>query len=99
MLRLPCCNHDWTTVVLCHLREANIAGIAQKPNDLAAVFGCMACHDWLDDRNRLDLPKFLAPDMDQATLDALVRTLDYWNENGELFTNDSGELRWRPYAR
>lgn len=50
-LRLPCCNWDTSTTVLCHLRMFGIAGMAQKPDDWCAVFGCSACHDALDGRS------------------------------------------------
>ena len=46
-----CCNHNAQTVVLAHLRFFNWAGIAQKPDDLLAVFACSACHDALDRRD------------------------------------------------
>ena len=50
-LRLPCCNHDPATVVLCHIRLPGVAGIGEKPDDWFAVFGCHACHDSIDRRN------------------------------------------------
>lgn len=50
-LRLPCCVGGTETVVLAHLRFFGWAGIAQKPDDLLAVFACHACHDALDRRN------------------------------------------------
>lgn len=45
------CNHDPSTVSLCHLRFFGWAGVSQKPDDLLAVFACHACHDALDRRN------------------------------------------------
>lgn len=96
MLRIPAvCNNDWSTTVLCHLREANIAGIAQKPNGLIAVIGCSKCHDAIDGRAPLDW--YDDEDLTSWKLDALVRTLDYWHENGELSTNTRGELRWEDF--
>lgn len=50
-LRLPCCNHNDETTVLAHLRFFGWAGIAQKPDDMLAVFACSACHDALDRRD------------------------------------------------
>ncbi len=47
----PNCNHDPATTVLCHLRYFGWAGIAQKPHDFLAVYGCSACHDDLDKRS------------------------------------------------
>ena len=49
-LRLGCCNHDPATTVLAHLRFFAWAGMAQKPDDLLAVFACSDCHDALDRR-------------------------------------------------
>ena len=49
-LRLACCNHDPSTVVLAHLRMFGWAGAAEKPNDYLAVFACSTCHDALDGR-------------------------------------------------
>lgn len=50
-LSLPCCNHDWSTVSLCHFRMFGAAGMAEKPDDWFAAFACSACHDALDRRN------------------------------------------------
>lgn len=46
------CNGDTLTVVGCHLRQFNIAGMGQKPDDLFLVDGCSDCHAALDDRSR-----------------------------------------------
>jgi hypothetical protein len=43
-LRLPGCRNDVSTVVLCHLRRNNWAGMAQKPPDYLGVFACGHCH-------------------------------------------------------
>lgn len=51
-LRIPgVCNHDAETVVHCHLRFFNWAGISQKPVDFLGVHACSACHDALDRRS------------------------------------------------
>ena len=50
-LLLACCNHDWTTTALCHLRMFGAAGMGEKPDDWFAVFACSACHDAIDRRN------------------------------------------------
>lgn len=52
-LCLPCCNHDPSTVSLCHIRAFGAAGIGQKPDDWFAVFACAACHDALDARDAM----------------------------------------------
>lgn len=50
-LRLPCCNHDDSTVTFNHLRVFGLAGVGQKPPDFAGVYGCSACHDAIDRRD------------------------------------------------
>jgi len=37
-LRLGCCNHDPSTVCLCHIRAFGWAGMGQKPPDFLAVY-------------------------------------------------------------
>lgn len=50
--RIPgVCLYDVAKTSPCHVRYANIAGGGQKPNDLALVHGCSACHDLIDGRN------------------------------------------------
>ena len=51
------CNGDVGTTVPCHspFREDN-QGVAQKAHDFLSVPGCMACHDWLDNRTHQDVP-------------------------------------------
>lgn len=44
------CNYNVETTVLCHLRFLGGGGMGLKPSDAAGVFGCSACHDWLDGR-------------------------------------------------
>lgn len=50
-LRLGCCNGDWDTTVLAHLRYFGWAGVAQKPHDWLAVLACSSCHDAIDRRD------------------------------------------------
>lgn len=49
-LRLPGCNSDRETTVLCHLRIGGVAGMGQKPPDVCAVPACVTCHEILDGR-------------------------------------------------
>lgn len=44
-LRIPgvCLRHE-ETVVLCHVGK----GTAKRNDDWFAVYGCMACHQWID---------------------------------------------------
>lgn len=39
------CNGNPETVVLCHSRRRATAGIAEKPHDFWAYFGCSGCHE------------------------------------------------------
>ena len=43
-LRMPWCNHDPDTTVLCHIRRPYVAGIASKPHDFFGYHGCFECH-------------------------------------------------------
>ena len=75
-MRLPgICNHNSETVVLCHLRVANIAGFGQKPPDLCAVHACSSCHDALDGRTDQDGKLWPHDDRPADILFALARTL------------------------
>lgn len=76
-LRLPGCNHDPETTVLCHLRMFGWAGMGQKPHDFLAVYACSDCHDKLDRRgSRAD--GFTHEDV----LRALGETLSRMHEKG-----------------
>lgn len=67
-LRLPgICNHDCSTVVLCHL-----PGSHRRDRDDHAVYGCSACHDYIDGRNRAHEP---VPLTNTIILDAMLRAL------------------------
>ena len=64
--------------MLAHLRIANIAGVGQKPPDLAAVIACSpGCHDLIDGR----IP-YAGDDLNRIILEALCRTLSWWAEQG-----------------
>ena len=43
------CRGDTETTVLCHIPHHGSKGMGYKPHDLG-VFGCSACHDFLDAR-------------------------------------------------
>lgn len=72
-VRLPGCLHVSETVVLAHIRRANVAGMGQKPPDLCACFACLKCHDVID--GRVSLASMSRPELDQYILYALLRTL------------------------
>ena len=48
-LQLQGCGGNDGTVVLCHLRFFAWAGVAQKPHDFLACYGCASCHRLLDE--------------------------------------------------
>lgn len=80
------CNHDVATTVFAHLRHLGGGGTALKPCDIAGVYACSACHDWLDGR------KFDARPYSQFQADrnfyaarALVRTVERLFEKGLIF--------------
>lgn len=72
-VRLPGCNNNPETVVGAHVRRANIAGMGQKPCDLAMVYACSHCHDVID--GRVMLPNLSKLELDQYVFFALCRTL------------------------
>ncbi len=47
-LRLPGCNGDTATTVLCHIRLFGWGGMSGKPHDFLACYGCANCHAILD---------------------------------------------------
>jgi hypothetical protein len=72
-LRLyPYCNGNPETVVLAHIRRGNIAGMGQKPCDLAAMPMCDQCHSVYDGRLQTPLQRVL---IDAEALRGLVQWL------------------------
>jgi hypothetical protein len=71
---LPGCM-DSETVVLCHCRIGN-PGMATKPDDFFAAFGCFACHQSADNHN---LPR---GEEASVWLRAIQRTQRRWVEMG-----------------
>lgn len=43
-MRLPGCNGDTETTVLCHIRTKDFNGWGQKPLDIFGYHGCSECH-------------------------------------------------------
>lgn len=43
-MRSEYCNHDKSTVVLCHSRRRAEAGMSKKPHDFFGYHGCSSCH-------------------------------------------------------
>ena len=77
-IRLPgICNRDLSTTVLCHLHGG---GLALKQSDLFAAFGCSSCHDEVDRRTR----KMMADTARMAFFEAMVRTQQYWLNQGMI---------------
>ena len=79
-VRLPGCNGDPDTVVLCHLPGG---GMGAKKPDLTAAFGCSACHDVIDGRVKIE-----TLDNDAVRLyflEGVIRTQEIWIAEGKLF--------------
>ena len=78
-VRLPVCNHDPATVVLCHYRMPG-DGMGRKPSDTRAAYACHACHNeidmrtWSSGKNRLEIKLAFA--------EGVFRTQDIMLENG-----------------
>ena len=66
------CNHNPETSVWAHIRLGGVAGMGQKPPDLAGVIACSNCHDAIDRRTKTDLTQV---QLESHILHALVRTL------------------------
>lgn len=52
-IRLPCCNGNPETTVLCHYRLIGVSGIGLKSPDEIAAWGCSDCHDAVDRRGHM----------------------------------------------
>lgn len=74
------CNHDSSTVVLAHIRRGNIAGMGQKPCDIAALPLCERCHAAFD--GRLKTP-YSRTEIDADILRGLAQWLA-WLEVNEV---------------
>lgn len=72
------CNHDPSTVTLAHIRRGNIAGIGQKPCDIAALPLCSCCHAAFDGRLQT---QFARTEIDADILRGLAQWLDYLDRN------------------
>ena len=72
------CNHDPETVVLAHL---NGGGMGRKRPDLHGAFCCSSCHDVVDGRVPSDFSRW---ELDLAHLQGVIRTQEWWLENGYL---------------
>jgi len=73
------CNGNPETTVLCHLPDES-HGMGRKSDDFCSAYGCSACHDFLDGRNR---PKgILLANVEAFTLRAMVRTWRRMIEKG-----------------
>lgn len=82
-MRSPMCNHDPETVVLCHLNEYEFGkGVGIKANDMAAFYGCSACHDLYDgrrERTAMEIAESIT-----AAYKAVIRTHIRMAEKGVL---------------
>lgn len=75
MVRGPTCSYDPDKTVLAHIRRGRVGGMSRKPHDLCAVLACFECHNFIGDGKR---------DADEYIVDAICRTIDYWDKEGYL---------------
>ena len=75
------CNYNPETTVLAHIRLGGVAGMGQKPPDLAGVFACSSCHSVIDGRTPTDLTRV---QLESHMLHGLVRTLKIVSEEYEV---------------
>ena len=75
-IRLRVCNGDTDTVVLAHLPGG---GMGRKQHDLLGAWACSSCHDVVDGRAALPLPKEL---LDLMFLEGVIRTQAILLEEG-----------------
>lgn len=75
MIRIPgfCC-FDPLTVVACHVPLMGYHGTGMKMHDFFCAFGCNVCHDIVDRRAHLDLPRDYVR---QLHLEGMIRTQAY----------------------
>ena len=74
-IRLPGCNHNNDTVVLCHYRGPS-TGTGLKEPDLLGAWGCQNCHDIVDGREKLPHGYELR-DVEIAFFEGIMRTQNY----------------------
>lgn len=67
-LRMPWCNHNNETVVLCHVRTKGLNGMACKPPDFIAYHGCSECHRREQDAGHDDIAR--------AVFETLIRAYE-----------------------
>jgi hypothetical protein len=80
-LRLPGCLPGNETVVLAHLRIGGIAGVGQKPVDLAGLPACEHCHSQLDGRVKSPHSK---AQIHADALRGLCQWLTWLHQNGHI---------------
>jgi hypothetical protein len=70
--------------VLAHIRHANLAGGAQKPDDLCATFACGPCHAAFDGNGSAAPLERGSADWMFYAMRGMARTLRWWHDNGFL---------------
>lgn len=84
------CSHNTEQTVLCHIRDES-KGLGNKASDYSAAFGCLACHDAID-QHRLSKEDELF-----YSIRAMQRTWDYWIRSGLIvLPGDPDNLKRRP---
>jgi len=80
-VRLPGCLGESETVVLAHYRLSGLCGAGMKPSDLIGAWACAACHDAIDGRRKIDIPRDLVR---LYHAEGVMRTLDVLEREGVL---------------
>ena len=82
MIRLPGCNHNRSTTVLCHYPLAGYTGMGIKPDDLVfGAWGCSSCHDIVDGRVQTEHSREV---IRLAHAEGVMRTQDALRQEGKL---------------
>jgi len=77
---IPYCNHNPETTVFCHAPSSR-KGWGIKSPDWWGAFGCSDCHDIVDGRVQVDLPK---AEIERCFNRGIYETLAIQIESGEL---------------
>lgn len=80
-VRLPGCQNDTQTVVLAHYRLAGTCGVGIKPNNLQGAWCCSYCHDAVDGRRDIGIPR---TELRLYHAEGVFRTIDTLISEGVL---------------
>ena len=80
-VRLPGCLGASETVVLAHYRLSGLCGAGLKPSDLLGAWTCAPCHDAVDGRRQIDMPRDLVR---LCHAEGVIRTLAALEREGVI---------------